>query len=540
MPESSSSSVSSSRFLLLDNVDPVCAKTLAERGYEADQPSGWSEDDLKREISKYAGLVVRSGTQVDEALLEHATDLQVIGRAGVGVDNIDLAAATTRGVLVMNTPDGNTISTAEHTCGMILSLARNIPEAVARVKGGGWDRKAFMGSEVYGKTLGIIGLGKIGSEVARRMSAFGMTIVGFDPFATQEHADEFGIKLMSLEEVLGAADFLTVHTPLTDKTRGLISAKNKTLLKPGVRLVNCARGGIITEMDLPELLDEGIVSGVALDVYSGDFGGDELREVLAHPAVVCTPHLGASTEEAQEKVAEQIAHQLADAIENTSYKGSVNAKSVALLANPDVKPFLVMAERLGAMCGQLIKEHAGDLKVEYTGQCAKFADLLTDGILKGMLTPYISGSVNLINARTYANERGFSVSETTTTAKGQYNDLVRVTLEENDVYHTLTATLFGGEDPRVVGIDNFQIELRLEGELLVYQNQDIPGMLASVSGALASREINIGALSLGRSSKGERALTVLQVDRALDEDDLAAIQGIDGVENVHVCSLSRF
>lgn len=532
-------SSSTHRFLLLDNVDPVCAKTLAERGYEADQPSGWSEQELQKEIGKYAGLVVRSGTQVDESLLEYATQLQVIGRAGVGVDNIDLAAATTRGVLVMNTPDGNTISTAEHTCGMILSLARNIPEAVSRVKGGGWDRKAFMGTEVYGKTLGIIGLGKIGSEVARRMSSFGMTIVGFDPFATQDHADEYGIQLMSLEEVLGTSDFLTVHTPLTDKTRGLISAKNKGLLKPGVRLVNCARGGIIAEMDLPELLDEGIVSGVALDVYSVEPPNDELRKVLAHPAVVCTPHLGASTEEAQEKVAEQIANQLADALENTSYKGSVNAKSVALLANPDVKPFLVMAERLGAMCGQLIADHAGDLKVEYTGQCAKFADLLTDGILKGLLTPYISGSVNLINARSYANERGFSVSETTTTAKGQYNDLVRVTLGENEVYHTLTATLFGGEDPRVVGIDAFQIELRLEGELLVYQNKDVPGMLASVSGALASRDINIGALSLGRSSKGERALTVLQVDRALDEEDLATIEGIQGVENVHVCSLSH-
>ncbi|HBZ39938.1 MAG TPA: phosphoglycerate dehydrogenase, partial [Balneola sp.] len=377
------------KVLLLDGVDPVCANIFKERGIQADQPGKLSPEELNSQISNYDGMVVRSATTVTPELLEKATNMKVIGRAGVGVDNIDIKAATTKGILVMSTPDGNTISTAEHTCGMIIALARNIPTSVATVKNGGWDRKKYMGSEVFGKKLGIVGLGKIGSEVAKRMQSFGMEVFAYDPFTTKEHASDMNIELVDIDELLGNVDFLSVHTPLTEKTKGLVSLKNADKLKKGIRLVNCARGGIYEEADLPKLIDDGIVGGVALDVYSQEPPNEELYKVLEHPGIICTPHLGASTEEAQEKVAEQIASQMSDALENKNYKGSLNGKSISLLTNEEVQPYLQLAEKLGAMAVQLSPEHASSLEFEYSGDCTKFADVLTDGILKGMLSNYV-------------------------------------------------------------------------------------------------------------------------------------------------------
>jgi D-3-phosphoglycerate dehydrogenase / 2-oxoglutarate reductase len=526
------------KVLLLDNVDPVCAEIFQKRGIEADQPSKLTIEELKEILGGYDAMVVRSATTVDRDLLRHAPRLKVIGRAGVGVDNIDIGAATTKGVLVMNTPDGNTISTAEHTCGMILALARNIPEAVSRVKGGGWDRKSFMGTEVHGKTLGIVGLGKIGSEVARRMKQFGMDILAYDPFTTHDHANEMGVELVELEELLKRSDFLTVHTPLTDKTRGLISLENEPIIKKGMKLVNCARGGIYKEDDLVPLLEKGVITGAALDVYSAEPPTPELYEILKHPAIICTPHLGASTEEAQEKVALQIAEQIADALENKAYKGSLNGKSIALLTNKEVQPYVELAEKLGRVFGQIMPNNANNFSFEYTGDCSRFSDVLTDGILKGMLSQYADEAINLINARHYAGERGLKISETTSTNNRMYKDLITVSLGDNSDYRTISAAVFGPGDYRIVEIDGYGIELRLEGDILMYQNQDRPGMLASVAGALAARNINIGALSLGREAKGTNAITAVIVDKQLDKEELKAIQELDGVKNVKYISLS--
>lgn len=525
------------KVLLLDGVDAICAEIFAKRGIQADQPGKLDHAELLKILPEYSGMVVRSATTVTAEVLEHAPNMRVVGRAGVGVDNIDLKAATAKGVLVMNTPDGNTISTAEHTCGMILSLARNIPEAVASVKAGRWDRKSFMGSEVYGKTLGIIGLGKIGTEVALRMKSFGMGIVGYDPFASEEHADRHGIKLMDLDEVLGASDFLTVHTPLTEKTKGLISLASADKLKPGIRLVNCARGGIIQESDIHELLEKGIVGGVALDVFSSEPLTPELQEMVAHPAVISTPHLGASTEEAQEKVAEQIADQMADALENKGYKGSVNGKSIALLANDEVQPYLELAEKLGTLCGQLMPSNSSELTIEYIGEPARFSDLLTDGVLKGLLGAYITDTVNLINARTYATDRGLAIKEISSNQSETYRDLIRVNLGKEGAYTRIAATLFGEKDYRVVEIDKFRIELKMEGDMLMYQNQDVPGMLASVAGALASQNVNIGALSLGRAAKGQDAVTVLQIDKKLSDQEFEKVKALNGVRELKYFSL---
>ena len=524
--------------LLLDNVDPVCAQIFKERGVETHTPGKLSDEKLKQEISKYDAVVLRSGTTITKELLKHADKLKVIGRAGVGVDNIDIPAATAKGILVMNTPDGNTISTAEHTCGMILALSRNIPQSVARVKGGGWDRKSFMGTEVHGKKLGIVGLGKIGSEVALRMKAFGMDVYAYDPFTTKDHAGSLGVELMDLNELLSTVDYLSVHTPLTDKTRGIISVENSDQMKKGMRLVNCARGGIYNEEDLPKLIENGTIAGVALDVYTTEPPTPVIYKVLENPAVICTPHLGASTEEAQEKVAVQIANQISDALENKNYKGSLNGKSISLLTNKEVKPYVELAEKLGKVTGQIMPDNTNSFSFEYTGDSSKFADILTDGILKGMLSEYVTESLNLINARHFAKERGMNIRETTSSNGKMYKDLVTIELGDDAPYKKLSAAVFGPNDYRIVEIDGYGIELRLEGDILMYQNQDKPGMLASVAGSLAAKNINIGALSLGRASKGTNAITAVIIDKQLTNDEFKEICKIDGVQNVKYISLS--
>ncbi len=523
--------------LLLDNVDAVCEKVFRERGFEAVNAPKLKGEELVSEIGKYDAIVVRSATKVTRDLIKAAHNLKVVGRAGVGVDNIDIEAATEAGILVMNTPDGNTISTAEHTCGMILALARNIPNAVDSIKNSRWDRKKYMGTEIHGKTLGIIGLGKIGSAVAERMKAFGVNILAFDPFTTHERAAELGITLKDLDEVLANADFLTVHTPLTDQTRGLISMKNAGKLKKGVRLVNCARGGIIEEADIPSLLDEGIVGGIAVDVYSQEPPSDELYATLKDPRIVSTPHLGASTEEAQEKVAEQVAEQIADALEQVGFKGSLNGKSIALSTNHEVQPFLKLAEQLGKFVRQVAPAHTKQLSIEYTGTCSKHSEVLTDSTLKGYLDGQVE-DVNLINARFLAEHRGLAIQETTQKSTKTYSDLITISFNGADTpYKRISATLYGEKDYRVVEIDSFPIEIKLEGEIIIYRNVDRPGMLAAVSAALASNKINIAALSLGRNQKGSNAITAVSVDKKLSESELEPITKLEGVETVRYISI---
>lgn len=527
------------KVLLADNVDPVCEQIFVDRGIEAVRKTGLSNEQLFEEIFDYDGIVVRSSTTVSAELIKAAKKIKVIGRAGVGVDNIDIPAATEHGVLVMNTPDGNTISTAEHTCGMILALSRNIPQSVEKVKAGGWDRKKYLGTEVYGKTLGIIGLGKIGSEVARRMLEFGMNIQAFDPFSSQEKAGKMGIELVELDDLLANSDFITVHTPLTEKTKGLISRKNADKLKQGVRLVNCARGSILKEKDLVALIDGGPVVGIALDVYSSEPPGEELEELLGHPQIICTPHLGASTDEAQEKVAEQIALQMADAFEGKSFKGSLNGKSIALTTNKEVQPYLGLAEKLGSMVIQLVPEHANEFDFEFSGDCAQFADVLTDSILKGMLSSHVSETVNLINARVYADELGFRIKETTSPGTQTFHDLITIRLDGSAEFNKISASVFGDDDYRIVEIDGFGIELRLEGDIILYTNIDKPGMLAAVSGALAKQNINIASLSLGRSHKGSNAVTAVSVDKKMTDDALQPLLELDGVNSLKYISLSN-
>jgi len=523
--------------LILDNVDPVCEEVFEERGIQVVRNTSLHKEELLEEIKGYNGIIVRSATTVSEEVLKAADKLKVVGRAGVGVDNIDISAATSLGILVMNTPDGNTISTAEHTCGMILALARNIPQSVVKVKSGGWDRKKYMGTEVHNKKLGIIGLGKIGTEVTRRMQQFGMQISAYDPFASQEKAQKLDVKLVELNELLSQNDFISVHTPLTEKTKDLISRKNAGNLKEGVRLINCARGGIFKEEDLVYLIEEGPVSGIALDVYSQEPPPESLRDMLKHPAIIATPHLGASTEEAQEKVAEQIARQMADALEQKSFKGSLNGRSIALTTNKEVQPYLEIAEKLGNLAIQIAPEHASNFSFEYSGTCAQYADVVTDSILKGMLSHHVNEAVNLINARVYAKDRGFKIRETTASESKTFTDLVTIKMNGEALYKSISATVFGENDYRIVEIDGYGIELKLMGDILMYQNMDKPGMLAAVSGALARQGINIASLSLGRTQKGSNAITAVRVDQKLEEKELHPIMDLEGIHALKYISL---
>lgn len=523
--------------LLLDGVDPICGKIFKQRGFEVTEEKKLSPEELEKIIGDYDAMVVRSATKVTDSLLSKASKMQVVGRAGVGVDNIDLDAATKMGVLVMNTPDANTISTAEHTCGMILALSRNIPAAVTSLKEGRWDRKKYLGIEVHGKTLGIVGLGKIGSNVAERMKSFGMNVIGYDPYTTHEQASKMGIEMKELDDLLATSDYLTVHTPLTDQTRDLISLKNADKIKPGIRLINCARGGIYNEKDLGSLIEKDIVSGVALDVYSEEPPSDEIAEVLKLPEVICTPHLGASTEEAQGKVAEQIASQIADAIEQKGFQGSINGKSIALSTNKEIQPFLELAERFGRFLSQIAPKHINELSITYSGTCANHSQVMTDALLSGFMKDSVEDIVNLINARYHAETRGLKISETLSKETKTYSDLISVDLGPKASYRKLSATPFGDNDYRIVSIDGFSIEITLEGEIIVYRNIDKPGMLAATSGALAERGINIASLSLGREIKDAQAITAFTVDTKLDAKDIEHIENIEGVTVVKYASL---
>ncbi len=523
--------------LLLDGVDAVCAEIFKQRGFEVTESPKMPETELEQIIGEYDAMVVRSATKVTGELLAKATNMKVVGRAGVGVDNINLDAATQMGVLVMNTPDGNTISTAEHTCGLIIALSRNIPSAVASLKEGRWDRKKYLGTEVHGKTLGIIGLGKIGSNVATRMKAFGMHLVGYDPYTTHERAAEMGVEMMELDDLLGYVDYLTVHTPLTEKTKGLVSLNNADKIKPGIRLVNCARGGIFKEKDIIPLIEKGIIGGVALDVYSEEPPTGEIAEMLKHPAVICTPHLGASTQEAQGKVAEQIAEQIADALEQKGYQGSLNGKSIALSTNKEVQPYLQLADRLGRFISHIAPTHTEELSVTYSGTCAKHSQVLTDALLSGFLKGSIDDVVNLINARYHAETRGLKITETQSKEIQTYSDLITVDMGPKSEYRVLSATTFGDNDFRIVTIDGFSIEIHLDGEIIIYRNIDKPGMLAATSGTLAERNINIASLSLGRNVKNAQAITAFTVDTKLEQADIDHIQQIDGVDVVKYASV---
>lgn len=524
------------KILITDPIEQSCADILTREGFQVDLKPGLPAEEIKQIIHDYVGLVVRSGTKVTADIIEKATLMKVIGRAGAGVDNIDAAAASRKGIIVMNTPGGNTMSTAEHTFSMLMALSRNIPNAHASLVAGRWDRKKFMGTEVYGKTLGIIGLGKIGKEVATRAQAFGMTTIAFDPVLAPDIALKLHVELVSLDEIYRRSDYITVHTPLSDETRGLLNDQTIAKCKKGVRLINCARGGIIDEASLLRGLESGHVAGAALDVFVEEPPKD--LALVKHPKVVATPHLGASTEEAQEKVAIQIAEQIADALKERGIVGAVNAAALQAGVPGEIKPYLQLAEKLGSLLAQVMNGQLKELSVELNGELLhKFSELIKAGVLRGIFSKLMSQPVNYINAPVLAQSLGVRISEKKVNDSEDYANLLTIGYKSDSEQRTFSGTVFGGKHLKFVRLDKYSIEGNPEGTFLYYTNIDKPGMLAKVGSILAEAKINIAGLSLGRSGVGERALTVVNVDNPIPETVLKTVANLEGVFNAKVVVL---
>jgi D-3-phosphoglycerate dehydrogenase len=524
------------KILVSDQLEQTCIDILEREGFTVDNRPGLPAKDLLEVIGQYEGLVVRSATKVTAQVLERAAKLKIVGRAGTGTDNIDTPAATRRGILVMNTPGGNTVSAAEHTVSMMLALARNIPQARASLAAGEWERKKFTGTEVFEKTLGVVGLGKIGREVAARAQGLGMKIVGYDPLLASDVAGRLGIELASLDELFRRSDFITLHTPLTPETRNLINAASLAKCKKGVRIMNCARGGIVDESALLAAIESGHVAGAAIDVFEKEPPGDS--PLVKHPRVVATPHLGASTEEAQEKVAVQIAHQMADAFHGRAYVGVVNSMILAHTMKDEVRPFMVLAEKLGSMAAQLAGGKVRDLTVSAFGDVpASSLELLKACVLKGVLVHTYAETLNYINAPFLAKEVGLTIGETKETAAENALNLVRLRFAGEGDLRELAGSVFGVSSVRLTRVDGFRVEAAPEGNLLIYKNLDRPGMLAAVGAILARHRINIAGVSLGRTEIGRTALTVMNVDNDVPSEAQAELNEVEGVSDLRLVRL---
>ncbi len=524
------------KVLISDKMDARCVEILRENpGIEVDVNTGLEEAALIDLIGEYDALIVRSGTQVTAAVLEAAKKMKVVGRAGAGVDNIDVAAATRGGVIVMNTPGGNSVSTAEHSFAMIMALARNIPQGTASLKQGRWDRSKLTGVELRGKSIGILGLGKVGSEVALRANAFGMKVLGYDPVVSNEFAESLGAQLAEPNEIYATADFITVHLPLIEQTRHMISDAQMASCKKGVYLVNCARGGIIDEAALLRNLNSGQVAGAALDVFEEE--PPTCSELLAHERVICTPHLGASTVEAQESVALQVAAQVADVLMGRVIRNAINAPSVEPEIYARMRPYLELAERLGKLQVQLSEGRLERVTVEYHGDVAYPTSIMTSAVLEGIMSSVTGQPVNAVNAPVLAQERGVRVDELRSSEHEDYAALITVIYQTDKEHRLLAGTLFGKSDPRLVRFDEYTFDAVPQGHMLFYVNKDIPGIIGHIGTAMGNHDVNIAQMSCGRHQVGGSALTILNVDGPIPQEVLDDVRSRDYISWAKSASL---
>lgn len=522
--------------------DPLGEKGISilkqEPSLEVDVKTGLKEDELKKMIGEYDAIVIRSGTKVTAGVIQEAKKLRVIGRAGVGVDNVDLEAATKRGIIVMNTPEGNTISTCEHAWSMLMAAARNIPQAVQSVKRGEWTRGKFTGSELYGKTLGIVGLGRIGRQIAVRAQAFGMEVLGYDPFIAKESVQQAGVTGVTLEELLAKAHFITFHVPATDQTKHMIGAKQFEMMQKGVYVVNCARGGIIDEKALYDAVKSGKVRGAALDVYEAEPPKD--NPLLTLDQVVTTPHLGAATEEAQENVAVAVAYQVADALSGRGIKDAVNVPSIDGETLKALQPWLNLSERMGLFFGQYFPGSYRSVSIRYGGEVTNYKlQPLTTTMLKGLLTTACGESVNFVNAPAVARERLISVEESKTTQVGDFSNFIELEVSENGKTNVIMGTLFGNRDPRIVKVNEFRLDAIPQGVVLVIHNEDLPGVVGQIGTILGKNKINIAEMTLGRIKKGDKtfALTVINTDNDVPPAVLKELESFKPVMEAKVVRL---
>jgi D-3-phosphoglycerate dehydrogenase len=518
------------KVLISDPMDPKAAEIFRDKGVEVDERPGLPKDELKAIIGGYDGLAIRSATRVTEDLLGAASNLKVIGRAGIGVDNVDIPAATARGIVVMNTPFGNSITTAEHAIALMFALARDLPAADSSTQAGKWEKNRFMGVELTNKTLGLIGAGNIGSIVADRALGLRMKVVAYDPFLTPERALDLGVEKAELDELLARADFITLHTPLTEQTRNILSRENLARTRKGVRIVNCARGGLIDEIALKEALESGHVAGAALDVFAEEPAKES--PLFGTPGLVATPHLGASTTEAQVNVAIQVAEQMAEFLVRGGVTNALNMPSLSAEEAPRLRPYMALAEKLGSLVGQLSHGPLAGLSIEAEGAAAELnMKPITGAVLAGFMRIH-SDTVNMVNAPFLAKERGLDVREIRHDRETDYHTLLRVSAMTSAGDRPVVGTLFANSTPRLVEIFGIRVEAELEGEMIYIVNEDTPGFIGRLGTLLGEEGVNIGTFSLGRREAGGEAVALVSVDGHIGPDLVQRLQALPGVKTV--------
>jgi D-3-phosphoglycerate dehydrogenase len=529
---SGNKTTTATRVLIADAVSDKGVELLRDTpGFEVTVKTGMSPDELRETIGAFDGLVVRSATKVTSDALGSPGRLRVIGRAGTGVDNIDLDAATRAGVVVMNTPGGNSVAAAELTVAHLMALARNVVQANLELRAGKWERKKYVGVELDGKTLGVVGLGRIGREVARRAKCLRMEVIGFDPFVSSEVAAGFGVKFVELKRLLAEADFVSLHLPLTDDTRHLIDAEAMATMKKGARLINCARGGLIDEAALIDALDSDRLGGAALDVFETEPPSD--RRLVDHPRIVATPHLGASTREAQERVGTEIAAKIRDYLQSGTILDAVNFPSLDREASAALEPIMDLAVRLGSLIGQIAPGGYQVLELRTLGNMAEHElRPIVMAAVKGLLDHAVEGGVSYVNALLLAKDRGITVEEGRSSGDSPYSGLLRLTLETDQGSTSIAGTLLTPDQPRVVEIDGLPIESRLEGHMLLIRNRDVPGVVGKIGTILGRSGVNIAGIHLGRTNDRDSAISIIDVDHPVPAEAIREIESLEEITRV--------
>ncbi|MEP0520091.1 MAG: phosphoglycerate dehydrogenase [Hyphomicrobiales bacterium] len=520
------------RVLISDKLSETAVQIFKDRGLDVDfQPDlGKDKDRLAQIIGDYDGLAIRSATKATEKIIAAASNLKVIGRAGIGVDNVDIPAATQKGIIVMNTPFGNSITTAEHAIAMMFAVARQLPEANASTQSGKWEKSKFMGVELTAKTLGVIGCGNIGSIAAERAIGLRMKVVAFDPFLSPERALELGVEKVELDELFKRADFITLHTPLTDKTRNIIDASAIANMKKGVRIINCARGGLVDENALAEGLKSGKVAGAGIDVFATEPAKESVLFDL--PNVVCTPHLGASTTEAQENVAIQVAEQMSDYLLNGAVTNALNMPSISAEEAPRLTPFVKLAELLGSFAGQLTETGISGIRIEYEGDVAEMnVKALTAAAMTGVLQPQLQ-TVNMVSAPAMAKERGIKVEEVRRSQQGVYENYIRLTVLTERQERSVAGTVFADGKPRIIQIKGINMEAELKPLMLYVTNNDRPGFIGKIGTVLGGAGVNIAHMQFGRDTEGGNAIALVAVDQEVTSENMETINALENVQQV--------
>lgn len=529
------------KVLVSDNLSPVGVQLLEESGLQVDVNTGLAPEALKEIIGVYDGLVIRSATKVTADILEAATNLKVVGRAGIGLDNVDISAASAKGVVVMNAPDGNAVTTAEHAISMLLALSRNIPQATASMKAGKWEKKKFMGREVTGKTLGIIGIGRIGSIAASRAQGLKMKTIAYDPHMPKDMAERIGVELVSLEDLARRSDYITVHVPRTKETANLLSTDFFQGMKPDGMFIDCARGGVCDEEALYLALKEGRIGGAALDVFTKEPTTLENCPLLGLDNFICTPHLGASTSEAQDNVALMIARQMSDFLLHGSVTNAVNVPSVSSDVLAQVGPYITLGEMLGSMHMQLSKGGIEDVRIDYSGELAELnTSPITVAFLKGLFTPILKDAVNYVNAPLVAKDRGIRVVESHSERADDFTNTLTITVKTSEGENMLMGTVFGRREPRLVRLNGFRLEALPTGPMLLVFNKDVPGVIGALGTALGKAGVNISRMTVGREEESNQNIILLSTDQLISKELLTEVRELANIEAAQGLDLNGF